>query len=267
MENNSPIAVFDSGVGSYSIIRVLQKKLSNENIIYLADRANFPYGNKSREELLAIVNRTISWLENNYKPKLIVVASNTPSVQVLDEVRRDHSTNLIGIFPSIEHAVEISKTKHIAILGTKGMVESLEIERYINSKNIDNAIIHKVNASDLVALVESGTFKNDKPKTTTTVAVILEPILAGDSLIDVMTLSSTHLPFLREYFERACPQITFLDPAAEVATEVERALTDTDIVSSGPGSLRILATGGREADLKHILSVLDLDTNVEAATI
>ncbi|MFB3114057.1 MAG: glutamate racemase, partial [Nitrosopumilaceae archaeon] len=37
------IAVFDSGLGSLSIIRSIQKTLKSE-IIYFADQNSFPYG-------------------------------------------------------------------------------------------------------------------------------------------------------------------------------------------------------------------------------
>ena len=49
--NYSPIIVFDSGIGSISVIRELKKELPNENLIYFADKANFPYGTKSQNDL------------------------------------------------------------------------------------------------------------------------------------------------------------------------------------------------------------------------
>src|SRR3989344_8331288 len=141
MDKTAPIAVFDSGVGSYSIVRVLQKELPNEHIVYLADRASFPYGGKTREELKDIINASISWLEKQHRPKIIVIASNTPSIQVLDEVKKEHRTMLVGVFPPIENAVKISKTKHIAILATKGAVQSSEIDDYIKSKHLPPAAV------------------------------------------------------------------------------------------------------------------------------
>jgi glutamate racemase len=81
--SNTPIMVFDSGIGSMSIIKELRRELPNENILYFADRANFPYGNKSHKRLLEIMKNTIKYLER-FKPKIIIIASNTPSLQILD---------------------------------------------------------------------------------------------------------------------------------------------------------------------------------------
>jgi glutamate racemase len=83
---NNPVAVFDSGIGSLSIIRELRREVQNEDLLYFADRAHFPYGSKSHGELREIIVNSVNYLRR-YKPKLVVVASNTPSVQVLDEVR------------------------------------------------------------------------------------------------------------------------------------------------------------------------------------
>ena len=51
------IAVFDSGLGSLSIIQQIQKISKNE-IIYFADQQNYPYGGKSRAQLNKIIQTT-----------------------------------------------------------------------------------------------------------------------------------------------------------------------------------------------------------------
>ncbi|HZA07302.1 MAG TPA: hypothetical protein VE619_06325, partial [Nitrososphaeraceae archaeon] len=80
---NNPVSVFDSGVGSLSIIRELKKEIPHENLLYFADKAHFPYGNKSHTELREIIVNTVKYL-GRFKPKLIIIASNTPTIQVLD---------------------------------------------------------------------------------------------------------------------------------------------------------------------------------------
>ena len=83
-----PIAVFDSGLGFLSIIRELRKTMPAENILYFADTMNFPYGKKSKEQLKSIIIKSIRFLEK-YRPKLIVMASITPSVQIYDEIKKE----------------------------------------------------------------------------------------------------------------------------------------------------------------------------------
>ena len=92
---NNPVAAFDSGVGSLSIIRELKKEIPHEDLLYFADRYHFPYGNKSHQQLYEIILASVKFLEN-YKPKVIVVASITPSVQILHKVKTRVSSQIIG---------------------------------------------------------------------------------------------------------------------------------------------------------------------------
>src|SRR3972149_1810552 len=89
MNKKNPIAIFDSGVGSLSIIKEVRKLLPNENYIYLADKKHFPYGGKTHNDLLNIIQNTIEFLLKYFKPKLIVLASNTPSIQILHKITKN----------------------------------------------------------------------------------------------------------------------------------------------------------------------------------
>ena len=115
---NNPVAVFDSGIGSLSIIRELRREVPAEDLLYFADRAHFPYGGKSHGELREIIVNTINYLAR-YKPKLVVVASNTPTVQVLDEVRRQVELPVIGVRPPLKEAARltclVSRTFHVLL--------------------------------------------------------------------------------------------------------------------------------------------------------
>ena len=75
------IIVFDSGFGSLSIIKPIQKAIKSD-IIYFADQKNFPYGKKSKFQLTTIITKTIRLLEKKFEPDLIVLGSNTPSLLV-----------------------------------------------------------------------------------------------------------------------------------------------------------------------------------------
>jgi glutamate racemase len=128
---SNPVAVFDSGIGSLSIIRELRREIPAEDLLYFADRAHFPYGNKSHGELREIIISTLNYLKR-FKPKLVVVASNTPSVQVLDEVRKEvMDLPIIGIRPPLKEASRLTKKKHIGIMATGGTIRSKELENQI----------------------------------------------------------------------------------------------------------------------------------------
>ena len=98
------IVVFDSGFGSLSVIKQIRKKTKAE-VIYFADQANFPYGKKTILELRRTITETINFLENEFKPNLIVIGSNTPSILL----GRFPSTKIIGVYPPLKEASKKSK--------------------------------------------------------------------------------------------------------------------------------------------------------------
>ncbi|KER06463.1 Glutamate racemase protein [Marine Group I thaumarchaeote SCGC AAA799-E16] len=208
------IAIFDSGLGSLSIIKSLQKKFKCE-IIYFADQHNFPYGTKSKKELDIIIRKSISYLKKNYSPDIIVMASNTPSL-LLDSVE----TRIIKVTPPIIEASKLSKTNNIGILATESAINSKGLENFVKKSGLRKKNkIHKINASSLVNLVESGKFLTNKKLCRT----IIQKELGNyfyEHKIDVVTLSSTHLPFLKSFFNKQFPDITFLDPSDLIAETI-----------------------------------------------
>jgi glutamate racemase len=47
-----PVAVFDAGIGSYAIARKIADRFSGQDVLYFAERANFPYGASDLVELV-----------------------------------------------------------------------------------------------------------------------------------------------------------------------------------------------------------------------
>jgi glutamate racemase len=207
------IAVFDSGLGSLSIIKAIQKICKLE-IIYFADQKNFPYGKKSKKQLETIIKQTIKLLEKNFSPDVIVMASNTPSLMVKITNRK-----VIGVNPPIKEAVMLSKTKNIAILGTHTAIKSKSLSSYIKKFNFSkDKKIYKINSSVLVELVESNKFITDKKYCRKIIKKTLGNVFKNN--IDVATLSSTHLSFLKSLLSSEFPQVKFIDPADIVASKV-----------------------------------------------
>lgn len=236
MKHSSRIAVFDSGLGSLSVIRAIQKKVKPE-IIYFADKKNFPYGTKTKTQLEKIINRTIRLLKTNFNPVLIVVGSNTPTL-LLKKIKR--SPNLIGVFPPLKEAARISKTNKIAILGSKLLVKSKELSRYIELCNLpETNKVFKINVSSLITLVEDGKFISNKQICRKKINSVLDKKFKKNE-IDVAILSSTHLPFLRLFLEMQFPSVTFFDPAETVAKKVAQVISKDKQKNA---SLRIYTSG------------------------
>lgn len=208
------IVVFDSGFGSLSIIKQIRKKMKAE-VIYFADQANFPYGKKSILQLQKIINKTINFLEKEFKPDLIIVGSNTPSILL----GRFNSSKIIGVYPPLREASKKSKYSSIGILTPQNVVKSKKLDALIRQNVPKKVKVLKINASPLVELVESGKFINQKKYCKNKIKLILQKSFEGNPL-DVVTLSSTHLPFLLPTLHQLFPKIQFLDPSEMIATKI-----------------------------------------------
>lgn len=247
----NPIAVFDSGIGSLSIIRELKREVQAEDLLYFADRVHFPYGTKSHQQLLDVIVNTIRYLKR-YKPKLVLVASNTPSVQVLDDVRKVITdVPIIGVRPPLKEAARLTKRKHIGILTTQSMVNSRELENQIRREIPQHILVTKFNASPIIELIENGVHLDDERRTFDVISRVLGD--GVDEKIDVMTLSSTHLPFVKGYLNSLLPTVRFVDPAQTVAKDVRKFLSFNRMAKkSGSGKLQILVSDGKREFEKSI---------------
>ena len=198
------IVVFDSGLGSLSIIKEIQK-IAKTDIVYFADQKNYPYGTKSQAQLSTIIKKTITLLEEKFVPDIIVVASNTPSLMINLVTRK-----IIDVKPPLKLAQKKSKSKKIGILATKSAINSKGLTNYIKQNNISKSYkIFKINGSNLVDLVESGKFLNKKNYCKKIIKENLENIIISEK-IDVITLSSTHLLFLKTMLKKEFPKINLL---------------------------------------------------------
>jgi len=252
------IAVFDSGFGSISIIREIQKNFKGE-LIYFADQKNFPYGVKSKKELENIIKETTVLLEKKFSPDFIIMASNTPTL-LLDFSRI--SSKIVGVYPPLSDAVKISRTKNVAILGTKTIIQSENITKFIENCKVPNDIVvHKIDCSVLVELVESGKFLTDEEYCKNIIKEVLEDVFLDNS-IDVATLSSTHLPFLEPFLRSIFKNVKFLDPAENVANDIKNLIGDNDLQQN---VLRIFTSGDVNLFKKN-LQMMGIDNEVSFLT-
>ncbi|HEU5120765.1 MAG TPA: glutamate racemase [Candidatus Nitrosocosmicus sp.] len=245
-----PIAVFDSGLGSLSVVRELRKIIPTENILYFADKMNFPYGVKTKGELKDIMVRSIKFLEK-YQPKLIVMASNTPSIQIFDEIKNNFSIDIISTRLPLKKTINLSRKKHIAIMASRGTLVSKEFN-YIVKKEVPQQIfVEKIDSSDIIDLVEDGKFLFDQKLTYQKIKNILKPHI--DNTIDVVALCSTHLPLVKNYLEAILPSIKLVNSSTEVARDVKNYLKNIgDLNKYGTGKLEILVS----ADKNNFQSIL-----------
>ncbi len=84
--NEKAIGIYDSGVGGLTVFKEIKKKMPEENIIYLGDTRNFPYGNKEKEEIIKFAVKNTEILIQK-QVKVVIVACGTATSQAIDILR------------------------------------------------------------------------------------------------------------------------------------------------------------------------------------
>ena len=220
MNNNQPIGVFDSGIGGTSIWRAIHQLLPNEQTIYLADSKNAPYGQKSKQEIIALsMKNTELLLEMGCK--LIVVACNTATTNAIRELRAKYDIPFIGIEPAIKPAATHSKTQTIGILATQGTLNSELFNKTVEMYQ-DTKIIEQI-GHGLVQLIESGNIDSAEMKQLLT--EYLTPMIEAN--IDYLVLGCSHYPYLIPQIKKIFPpHIQIIDSGEAVAKQTQNVLKE-----------------------------------------
>ena len=247
MTNNNPIGVFDSGIGGTSIWSAIHELLPNEKTIYLADSKNAPYGQKSKDEIVALSKKNVDFLiENNCK--LIVVACNTATTNAIRELRTDYVIPFIGIGPAINPAAHNSKTQVIGILATKGTLNS-ELFNKTAEMFQDTKIVEQVGYG-LVQLIEDGNLNS--PEMTQLLESYLQPMIEAN--IDYLVLGCSHYPYLIPQIKKILPEhIQIIDSGEAVARQTKNILREVGF-SDAEKSEPVFYVNSNPAVLKSILN-------------
>lgn len=248
MINNNPIGVFDSGIGGTSIWSAIHELLPNEKTIYLADSKNAPYGQKTKEEIVALSKKNVDFLiENNCK--LIVVACNTATTNAIQELRADYDIPFIGIEPAIKPAAHNSKTQVIGILATKGTLNS-ELFNKTAEMFHDTKIIEQVGYG-LVQLIEDGNLNS--PEMTRLLESYLQPMI--DANIDYLVLGCSHYPYLIPQIKKILPEhIQIIDSGEAVARQTKNILLEKVGLSDTEKNEPVFYVNSNPFVLKSILN-------------
>ncbi len=223
----NPIGIFDSGIGGITIYKEIHKLLPNENIVYLADSKNAPYGEKSKEEIIEFSVKNTEFLLKK-GCKIIVVACNTASTNAVKYLRENYSVPIIRVQPAIKPAALNSKTKNVGILATKGTLKSDLL--YETSQKFAQGVnvIEKV-GEGLVSLIESG--KIYSFEMTKLLNKYLQPMLKKN--IDFLVLGCTHYPFLIPQLKKIVGEkVTILDSGKAIARQTKVILEQENLLNN-----------------------------------
>ena len=153
------IVVFDSGLGSLSVINAI-REATLSNMTYFADQRYFPYGVRSVADLRKIITERITMLEEKFRPEMIIVGSNTPTL-LLGKLP---GKNTLGVLPPLAKAASATKTGGVAVLATHSVWRSGSLLKYIRDSDVEKngIVVNRIDCSELVNLVESGEFATSR---------------------------------------------------------------------------------------------------------
>lgn len=224
--SNYPIGIFDSGVGGTSIFKEIHVLLPNENIIYLADSRNAPYGNKTQEEIKNLSIKNTEYLLNK-GCKIIVVACNTATTNAITYLRESYEVPFIGIEPAIKPAALNTKTNAVGILATKGTLSSQLFHKTSDLYANGIKMVEQI-GEGIVPLIESGKLNSDEMKDL--LQLYLEPMLKAN--IDYLVLGCTHYPYLIPMLETMLPEgVKIIDSGLAVAKQTKAVLQSQDLLN------------------------------------
>lgn len=236
MDRAAPILFFDSGVGGLTVLGPTRALLPAAPIVYAADNAWFPYGQRSEEELAERVPGVLASLAEHFRPRLIVIACNTASTIALDHARAALDVPVVGTVPAIKPAAERSKSRVIGVLGTEATVRQPYVDDLAARFAADCTIVRH-GSPVLVELAEAKL--RGEPVDHAALADAVRPMVAAGPAMDVMVLACTHFPLLAGEIAAAFPAIAQVDGAAGIARRIAHLSAGQPWPDSAPQGIAV----------------------------
>jgi glutamate racemase len=262
----APIGVFDSGVGGLSVLRHIRAALPGEDLLYFADSANAPYGDKSEQE---IVTRSMAIADflMQYRAKAIVVACNTATAAAIKGVRaRYPELPVVGVEPGLKPAAALTRSGTVGVLATSRTLSSEKFGAL--REQIAAATGVRFLPQACVGLVDQ--IEKGELQSAATIALLqryLEPLLAEGA--DTLVLGCTHYPFVLPLIEELASRlsgqpVTVVDTGAPIARHLVRLLTERNLLGSATpaGTVTSFTTGSETALAGAFSKLLDMQPTI-----
>lgn len=226
---NSPIGIFDSGVGGLTVARSVRKYLPKEDIVYFGDTARVPYGNKSKATIIRFSHEIMSFLMRKHV-KMVIVACNTASSLALSVVKKEYPVPVIGVIkPGVQEAMRLSEKKRIGVIGTTSTIASGAYKKELLKLDKRSKVFSK-NCPMFVPLVENKFFTD--PATVRIAELYLKELKRKN--VDSLILGCTHYPLLKTTIGRVMKGVKLVDSSVAVAKYVRDLLERDGLGASYP---------------------------------
>lgn len=227
MQTDQAIGLFDSGVGGLTVVRCVQQLLPAENLLYMADSAHAPYGDKSIEYIRERATHICDLLIEQ-QVKAIVIACNTATAAAATYCRERYTLPIIAMEPGVKPALALSKSGVVGVLATAETAHSQQLDALVKRYADTSQVLIKA-CPGLVELIEAGEIESDEMQSL--LHQFVQPLL--DAGVDTIVLGCSHYPIVAEQIQAlAGEEIQLVETGAPVAKELERRLQQVELLNS-----------------------------------
>ncbi|TJX13598.1 glutamate racemase [Tissierella creatinini] len=246
------IGVIDSGIGGLTVVKSIQQLIPGEDIIYFGDNINVPYGNRTKEEILALTMDMLYFMEKK-NVKIVAIACNTISA-LIDDFKDKFTFPIIDIIhPTVEQIIKMD-TYSLSILGTEFTINSKIYQKLLKERNPDISISVE-GSRDLAALIDRGNF--DSAEIKKIISIHINNLLTKGDVYNLV-LACTHFPIVVNVFKEIIPEIKIIDPAFEQAKAIRTYLHDNHLEKKADKGLLEINTSGNTQVYESVIQKLKL---------
>ncbi len=248
--SEKPIGIFDSGLGGLTLVKAIKEKLPYENIVYLGDSLNVPYGDKSPGQITEFAFHNTEFLLSR-GVKAVAIACNTADGTARREIQECFSVPLVGVIaPAAEKAAGLTRNKRVGVLATGAAVKSGAYERSVKTY-LSDCQVFSVPAPKLVPLVEAGKIHKEDTETKEALQEYLEPLIKEE--IDTLILGCTHYPLVLDIVKEIVPGMNIVcSGTASIGALVDKLKSEGLLNKSGVrGNAEYYVTGDPGEFGKH----------------
>ena len=213
------VGVMDSGAGGLTLVNTIQNKQPHLDLLYLADDAFAPYGDKSDEALQQRLIKVAHFFEKE-DVQAIVVACNTATVAGIEVLRAHTKLPVIGVEPAVKPAFRLGKQRNVAVLATPVTANSRRLKDLIRLWQADSKV-HIVSSASLAYDIDC--WPETQAAIQQTVASLCEQMLKDE--VDTLVLACTHYPLVRHMFVDCLGEgCEIIEPSEGVTSQLVRRL-------------------------------------------
>ena len=253
-----PIGIFDSGVGGLTVLSEIKKQLPNENIVYLGDTKNFPYGSKTKDEIIKFaIKNTEKLIELG--AKIIVIACGTATSQAIDVLQTKFNVPIMGIIEPTVQYVKNQNINRVGVIATEGTIRSGAWEKSLKRRIQNIEVVNKA-CPMLATIAEEGRATSQEGRAV--IKEYMEPFKKNK--IDKIILGCTHYPIYQELIrEELGYPVELINTGITVSKELYKFLKENNLLNTEEKQADFIFLTKPEEEFKKIAkNLLNFDIKI-----